>query len=72
MTVLKAFRLPTDLVKSLSLLARATHRSEKFYVAEALKHYLEDYADAQIAKDRFNDPKSKVISGKELRKKLGL
>ena len=72
MTILKAFRLPAGLVNRLSVLAKITHRSEKFYVAEALSHYLEDYADAQIAKDRFNDPKSKIISGKELRSKLAL
>ncbi len=72
MTVLKAFRLPFKLVSRLSSLAKATHRSEKFYVAEALAHYFEDYADAQIAKDRFNDPKSRIISGAELRKKLGV
>lgn len=72
MTVLKAFRLPVGLVNKLSSLAKVTHRSEKFYVAQALAYYLEDYADAQIAKDRFNDPKSKIISGAELRKKLGI
>jgi predicted DNA-binding protein len=71
MTVLKAFRLPAGLANRLSLLAKVTHRSEKFYVTEALMHYLEDYADAQIAKDRFNDPKSRIISAKELRKRLG-
>ncbi|MBM3251346.1 MAG: DNA-binding protein [Candidatus Omnitrophica bacterium] len=72
MTLLKAFRLPTGLVNRLAALAKATHRSETFYVADALAHYLEDYADAQIAKDRFNDPKSKIISGKELKKRLGV
>lgn len=72
MTVLKAFRLPADLVNRLVELARVTRRSEKFYVVEALLHYFEDYADAQIAKDRFNDPKSKIISGKDLRGRLGI
>jgi predicted DNA-binding protein len=72
MTILKAFRLPVDLVNRLSSLAKATHRSEKFYVAEALVHYLGDYADAQIAKDRFNDPQSRIISGAQLRNKLGV
>ena len=70
MTVLKAFRLPGGLVRRLSALAKATHRNETFYVAAALGHYLEDYADAQIAKDRFNDPNSRMISGKELRERL--
>ena len=72
MSVMKSYRLPEGLVKQLSYLAKATHRSEKFYVAEAIAHYLADYADAQIAKDRFNDPKSKMISGTQLRKNLGL
>lgn len=35
-----------------------------------LRRYLEDRADARIAKARFDDPKSKVISGSELRKRL--
>ena len=72
MTILKAFRLPMGLVNRLSSLAKLTHRSEKFYVEEALNHYLEDYADAQIAKDRFNEPNSKIISHTELRKRLGV
>ncbi len=72
MTVLKAFRLPVSLTKRLARLAKATHRSERFYVAAALQYYLENYMDAQIAKDRFQDPGSKVISGKELRERLGL
>jgi len=72
MTLLKAFRLPAGLVNKLVSLARATHRSETFYVTDALAHYLEDYADAQIAKDRFNDPRSGIISPKELRKRLGV
>lgn len=72
MTVLKAFRLPVRLVGRLNSLAKATHRSERFYIEAALTSYLEEFADAQIAKDRFNDPKSKIISGKELRKRIGL
>ncbi len=72
MTLLKAFRLPSGLVNRLTSLAKATHRSETFYVTDALAHYLEDYADAQIAKDRFNDPKGRIISSSELRKRLGV
>ena len=72
MTVLKAFRLSEPLVEALAKLSEQTHRSEKYYVEEALCHYFEDYADAQIAKDRFNDPHSKVISPEELRKRLGV
>jgi hypothetical protein len=72
MTLLKAFRLPEALANRLASLAKMTHRSETFYVTDALKHYLEDYADAQIAKDRFNDPKCKIITGSEIRGKIGV
>lgn len=72
MAILKVFRLSIKLVNRLSLLAKATHKSEAFLVTNALTHYLEDYADVQIAKIRFNDPKSKIISGVKLRKRLGV
>ena len=72
MNILKAFRLDESLVGKLTKLAKGTHRAEKFYVEEALRHYFTEYEDAQIAKDRFNDPKSKVISGQEMRKRLGV
>lgn len=66
MILLRAFRLPAGLVNRLSALAKATHCSESIYVANAIYHYLEDYADAQIAKDRFSNPKLRFISGKEV------
>ena len=72
MTILKAFRLEKTLVNRLSKIAKISHRSEKFYVQEALRQYLEEYEDVHIAKERFDDPKTKFISGKEMRRRLGL
>ena len=72
MNILKAYRLPKTLVSRLSKLAKATKRSETFYVEEAISHYLNEYVDAQIAKDRFNDPRSKIITSKEMRSRLGV
>ncbi|MBF0521734.1 MAG: hypothetical protein HQL24_01615 [Candidatus Omnitrophica bacterium] len=72
MNILKAFRIEESLVGKLNVLAKKTNRTEKFYVEEALKHYFAEYEDGQIAKDRFNDPKSKVISSSEMRKRLGV
>lgn len=72
MNILKAFRLDESLVGKLAKLAQGTHRTEKFYVEEALRHYFLDYEDAQLAKDRFSDPKSKIISSREMRKRLGV
>ncbi len=72
MTILKAFRLEEKIVGRLSKIARITCRSEKYYVEEALRTYLEEYEDARIAKERFEDPRTKIISSTEMRKRLGL
>jgi len=69
-TILKAYRLPKDLMKRLATLAKEASRPEKFFVEEAIRQYLSEYADCQIAKDRFNDPHSKVLSSQEMRSRL--
>ncbi|HAR63548.1 MAG: hypothetical protein DKM50_09040 [Candidatus Margulisiibacteriota bacterium] len=72
MTKSKSFRLPEGIANKLHEIAESTHRPEKYYVVEALKFYFEEYSDAQIAKDRFEDPQSKIISSEVLRKRLGV
>ena len=72
MYILKAFRLEESLVEKLSRMAKKTQRTEKFYVEEALKQYFAEYEDCQIAKDRFDDPKSKVITAKEMHRRLNV
>ena len=72
MNVLKAFRLEKTLVSRLTRIAQKSHRSEKYYVEEALRLYLEEYEDARIAKERFEDHKTEIIPSKEMRKRLGL
>ncbi len=65
-------RLPDDLAQQLDGIAGATDRPRSYIVQKALEFYLEDYADLQIALDRLHDQTDATISGKELRKKLGL
>ena len=72
MTILKAFRLEKTLANRLSKIAHISRRSERYYVEEALRLYLEEYEDARIAKERFEDPKIKIVSSKEMRRRLGL
>ncbi len=72
MNILKAFRLEESLVQTLTKIAKNTNRTEKFYVEEALKQYFSEHEDSQIAKDRFSDPKSKVIGSQEMRRRLGV
>jgi RHH-type rel operon transcriptional repressor/antitoxin RelB len=67
-----SIRIPDDLATQLDFIARETDRPRSYIVQKALESYMEDYADLQIALDRLRDKTDEVISGKELRKKLGL
>lgn len=70
--ILKSFRMPKDIAQKLSELSQETHRTETYYLNMAISRYIDDVMDAQIARDRFNDPDSKHISGEVLRTKLGV
>jgi len=67
-----SIRLPDAVAKKLDGVARETERSRSFIVQKAVESYLEDFAELQIALDRLRDASDAVISGKELRKELGL
>ena len=72
MTTPVSVRLPADLAKKLDAVARETERPRSYIIEKALQSYLEDYADLQIALDRLHDRTDSVLSGKELKKSLGL
>ena len=65
-------RVPEELTKLLDDIAKETERPRSFHIQKALEGYIEDFADLRIAIDRLRNPKDEVISGKELRKTLGL
>ena len=65
-------RLPKDLADRLDGIAKETERPRSFIIQKALESYIEDFADLQIALDRLHDKSDAVISGKELRKSLGI
>ena len=65
-------RLPDDLAKQLDGIADEIDRPRSYIIQKALESYLDDYADLQVALDRLHDQTDATISGKELRKKLGL
>jgi RHH-type transcriptional regulator, rel operon repressor / antitoxin RelB len=65
-------RLSKALADQLDSIAQETERSRSYIIQKALESYLEDYADLQVALDRLHDKSDPVISGKELRKSLGL
>lgn len=65
-------RLPKELSEQLESIARETERPRSFIIQKALEYYIEDYADLQVALDRLHDKTDPIVSGKELRKSLGL
>ncbi len=65
-------RVSDKLVHELEDIASETERSRAFHIQKALETYVEDYADLQIALDRLHDQADDVVSGKELRKSVGL
>ena len=65
-------RLPKELADHLDNIARETERPRSYIIQKALESYIADYADLQVALDRLHDKTDPVISGKELRKSLGL
>ncbi|KAF0118414.1 MAG: DNA-binding domain-containing protein [bacterium] len=65
-------RLPKELSEQLESIAKETERPRSFIIQKALECYIEDYADLQVALDRLHDKTDTIVSGKDLRKSLGL
>ena len=72
MTTAISIRLPKVLADQIDNIAKETERPRSFIIQKALESYMEDYADLQVALDRLHDKTDPGISGKELRKSLGL
>ncbi len=67
-----AVRLDDDTERRLEKLAKETHRPKSYYVREALRLYLDEQEDYEIALSRLHDHSDKLISSNEMRKRLGL
>jgi len=65
-------RLPKELADQLDSIANETERPRSYIIQKALESYIEDYADLQIALDRLHNKTDPIISGRELKKSLGL
>lgn len=72
MTTPISIRLPTAIAEQLDHIAKETERPRSYIIQKALESYIEDYADLQVALERLHDKADPVVSGKELRKSLGL
>jgi predicted DNA-binding protein len=65
-------RLPEELTEGLDKVAKAVDRPKTYLIKKAIEAYLSEYADYQIALDRFRDKGDSIITGAELKKQLGL
>lgn len=65
-------RLPGEVMGALDRVATEIDRPRSYLIRRAVEAYLDEYAEYQVALDRLRDKDDKAISGKELRKRLGL
>ena len=65
-------RLDKETEKRLSERAEKTKRPKSYYAKEAIKRYLDEREDYEIAMSRSQDHTDKTISAKEMRKRLGV
>ena len=65
-------RISEPLARELDEVAKSTERSRSFHIQQALKSYLKEQADLQIALDRLRDSTDPVVSLKDMRKSLGV
>lgn len=64
-----AIRLPPDIEKRLSELAKRTGRSKSFYAREAILEHLDDLEDYYLAAARIEEAR---LSLEDVEKRLGL
>jgi RHH-type rel operon transcriptional repressor/antitoxin RelB len=67
-----SLRLPDDILKRLSMLAKRTRRSKSSFIQEMIENSLEDLEDGYAALERLNQKNAEYLTTEELEKELGL
>ncbi|HYA40784.1 MAG TPA: ribbon-helix-helix domain-containing protein [Syntrophobacteraceae bacterium] len=65
-------RLDSETEKKLEEVALNLDRSKDWVVKEAIRHYVEELADYEMALKRLADPDAKLIDHEEAKRALGL
>ena len=63
-------RISEPLAKELDEVAKSTERSRSFHIQQALKSYLKEQDDLQIALERLQDSTDRVVSMEDMKKSL--
>ena len=72
MSTAMSVRLPDEVALELEELSETLDRPKTYIIVKALERYLEEYADHMVALERLRDKDDKVISGREMRERLGI
>lgn len=67
-----SFSIDEDTYAKLKQFCAQTERQVSWIIKKALLNYFEEMQDYNVALKRLADEKDKIVSSKELRKKLGL
>jgi len=71
MSVVLACRLEDEVAQELEIVARKNNRKKSFLMNEAIKDYLFDQKEADIALARKNDKNDMILSSEEATEYLG-
>jgi RHH-type rel operon transcriptional repressor/antitoxin RelB len=67
-----SLRLPEDVFKRLSLLAKKTRRSKSSFIQEMIEESLDDFEAGYIALERLNQKNARYLTTEDVEKELGL
>jgi len=67
-----SLRLPDDVFKRLSSLAKKTRRTKSSFIQEMLEESLDDLEAGYIALERLNQKNARYLTTEEVEKELGL
>jgi RHH-type rel operon transcriptional repressor/antitoxin RelB len=65
-------RLDAEMEKKLEEVAHSLDRSKGWVIREALRHYVQEIADYDVALERLVDPDAKLVDHKDAKRALGL
>ena len=69
---LAEIKLPDELLEELDKIAKKTSKPKSFHLRRAIKAYIEEYRDLEIALERSKNKKDRLITSEQLKKTLGL
>ena len=69
---LAEIKIPDELLKELERIAKKTSKTRDYHIKEALRLYLEEYRDLEIALERSKNKKDSVITSEQLKRALGI